>query len=388
MALRSLKAVDTRFGIDRTSTATRGGITKRVTVSVANDGSNDALNVPVFIQMPIYNYSLDRTNYVDFPQEQLPPEIQTGQVPLHVDRDGVRTIMLYAPILRGRSSTLINLDVEIPINYGEFPFAAQILRPMSELADGLDPRPGEIPNGVIASSAFLNPNSPDRTACYAELFRQIFFAILSDVLGRDCLKAGWLAVTGLADAASGIFLGAVTGNLNTWGIISAFASKFASAGISAVECAGKQIPWIKAISLALTLVQILSQLDDCLLDGNYKNVVVFRQPFSIDPNEKLGPAGYGAEKFVGVQQPIEYRINFENLATAEAPAQVVRIVDQLPPTLDPRTFRLKEIGFKQYSVAVPDNRAFFQTRMRLGEDLGNIQAEISAGLNIQNGTVT
>ncbi|MBX3265900.1 MAG: PD40 domain-containing protein [Acidobacteria bacterium] len=369
-------------------TATRGGITKRVTVSVANDGSNDALNVPVFIQMPIYNYSLDRTNYVDFPQEQLPPEIQTGQVPLHVDRDGVRTIMLYAPILRGRSSTLINLDVEIPINYGEFPFAAQILRPMSELADGLDPRPGEIPNGVIASSAFLNPNSPDRTACYAELFRQIFFAILSDVLGRDCLKAGWLAVTGLADAASGIFLGAVTGNLNTWGIISAFASKFASAGISAVECAGKQIPWIKAISLALTLVQILSQLDDCLLDGNYKNVVVFRQPFSIDPNEKLGPAGYGAEKFVGVQQPIEYRINFENLATAEAPAQVVRIVDQLPPTLDPRTFRLKEIGFKQYSVAVPDNRAFFQTRMQLGEDLGNIQAEISAGLNIQNGTVT
>ncbi|QYO65309.1 CARDB domain-containing protein [Leptolyngbya sp. 7M] len=369
-------------------TATRGGVKKRVVFSVANDGLNDALNVPIFIQMPIYGYQLDRSNYLDLPQEQLPPDITPSQVPLHIDIDGVRTIMLYAPIIRSRSTTNIQLDIDIPFNFGAFPLSVQILRPMSEFANGLDPRPGEVPEGLIAASAFLNPPTPVDPSCYVELFRQVFFAVLSEVLGRDCLKAGWLAVTGLADAASGLFLGAATGSLNTWGIISAFAQKFSSAAISSVECAGKSIPWIKAFSLAVTLVQILSQLDDCLTNGNFKTTVLFRQPTSFDPNEKLGPDGFGPEKFVGIQQPIEYRINFENLASAEAPAQVIRIVDQLPPTLDPRTLRLREIGFKQYRIVVPENRAFYQTRLQLGEDLGNLQAEISAGLNITDGTVT
>ncbi|MCV4861313.1 hypothetical protein OFB63_35220, partial [Escherichia coli] len=80
--------------------------------------------------------------------------------------------------------------------------------------------------------------------------------------------------------------------------------------------------------------------------------------------------------------PIEYRINFENVATAGAPAQIIKIVDQLPPELDPRTLRLREIGFKQYRIIVPENRSFFQTKLQLGEDLGNIKADISAGINI------
>ncbi|MCV5960696.1 hypothetical protein OFO30_35460, partial [Escherichia coli] len=84
-----------------------------------------------------------------------------------------------------------------------------------------------------------------------------------------------------------------------------------------------------------------------------------RRPFSLDPNEKLGPEGYGPEHFIGINQPIEYRINFENVATAGAPAQIIKIVDQLPPELDPRTLRLREIGFKQYRIIVPENRSFF-----------------------------
>jgi len=108
----------------------------------------------------------------------------------------------------------------------------------------------------------------------------------------------------------------------------------------------------------------------------------------IDPNEKLTADGYGEQKFVSVQQEIPYTINFENLSAATAYAQRIRITDQLDPNLDPRTLRLREIGFKQNRFRIPDNRAFFQQRVQLGPDLGNLLADISAGVDLSTGTVT
>jgi subtilase family serine protease len=107
-----------------------------------------------------------------------------------------------------------------------------------------------------------------------------------------------------------------------------------------------------------------------------------------DPNEKLSPDGYGEPRFVPIQQEIPYTINFENVSTATAYAQRIRITDQLDPNLDPRTLRLREIGFKQYRIQVPDNRAFFQQRVQLGADLGNLLADISAGVDLSTGMVT
>jgi subtilase family serine protease len=109
---------------------------------------------------------------------------------------------------------------------------------------------------------------------------------------------------------------------------------------------------------------------------------------AIDPNEKLSPDGYGPQRFVSVQQEIPYTVNFENLAEATAYAQRIRITDHLDPDLDWRTFRLKEIGFKQYRFQVPENRAFFQQRVQLGADLNNLLADISAGIDISTGTIT
>jgi len=108
----------------------------------------------------------------------------------------------------------------------------------------------------------------------------------------------------------------------------------------------------------------------------------------MDPNEKLSPDGYGEPRFLPIQQDVPYTINFENVATATAYAQRIRITDQLDPNLDARTLRLREIGFKQYRIQVTDNRAFFQQRVQLGADLGNLLADISAGVDLSTGTVT
>ncbi|MEJ7862508.1 MAG: CARDB domain-containing protein [Pyrinomonadaceae bacterium] len=107
-----------------------------------------------------------------------------------------------------------------------------------------------------------------------------------------------------------------------------------------------------------------------------------------DPNDKVGPSGFSPQAFIATQQQLPYTINFENVSTATAHAQRIRVVDQLDPNLDWRTFRLKEIGFGSYRITVPENRAFFQQRIQLGAEFNNLLADINAGVDIATGKVT
>lgn len=188
------------------------------------------------------------------------------------------------------------------------------------------------------------------------------------------------------DLATNFTLKSATGNsVSGFDAVSALANKLISSlGKFAIDCAEHAIPLIKALSIAITVIQLAYQLADCLGIVD----LVITGIGSIDPNEKIGPAGYDAEKFVPVKQPLLYRINFENKAAATAPAQQIRIVDKLPATLDARTVRLREIGFKQTRVEIPENRSFYQNRLQLGADLNNLQADLSAGLDITTGQVS
>ncbi|MUG93294.1 hypothetical protein F7734_12990 [Scytonema sp. UIC 10036] len=109
------------------------------------------------------------------------------------------------------------------------------------------------------------------------------------------------------------------------------------------------------------------------------NVVVSR-----DPNDILGPQGFGAEHWV-TSDPLNYTIRFENDPVfATAPAQVVRITQQLDSDLDFRTFRVGDFGFGDTFIDVPDNRAFYQTRLDLTATKG-IYVDVVAGIDIATG---
>jgi len=58
---------------------------------------------------------------------------------------------------------------------------------------------------------------------------------------------------------------------------------------------------------------------------------------SWDPNEKVAPSGYGSQGFISTVGRMNYRILFENLKTAQAPAWRVIIVDTLRSEYDPAT---------------------------------------------------
>jgi RHS repeat-associated protein len=106
-----------------------------------------------------------------------------------------------------------------------------------------------------------------------------------------------------------------------------------------------------------------------------------------DPNELIGPAGFGARGFVTPDQTLPYTIRFENIPTATAPAQKVVITEQLDPHLDFSTFELGDFGFGNLVVHVPEGRTFFSTRVDARGTLG-VFVDVAARLDLMTGLVT
>ncbi len=103
-----------------------------------------------------------------------------------------------------------------------------------------------------------------------------------------------------------------------------------------------------------------------------------------DPNDILGPAGFGEEKWITASSTLPYTIRFENLATATAPAQQVVITQQLDADLDFRTYRVGDFGWGDLFFDVPDNRAFYNQRLDLTATKG-YYVDVSAGIDVITG---
>lgn len=106
---------------------------------------------------------------------------------------------------------------------------------------------------------------------------------------------------------------------------------------------------------------------------------------SHDPNAKHGPEGVGDTHAVAADAVMNYTILFENKDTAEAPASVVTVTDQLEASLDLTRFRLGEIAFGDTLVQVPSNRSFHFETLRLANGMDLV---IVASLDPQSRTAT
>ena len=107
------------------------------------------------------------------------------------------------------------------------------------------------------------------------------------------------------------------------------------------------------------------------------------RPF--DPNDILGPPGYGDARWVPADSILDYTIRFENdPELASAPAQRVTIDQLLDDALDLRTFRLHTFGFGDHFFEVPANRSFYQTRLDLVDEM-NLYVDFTAGVNVITG---
>lgn len=102
---------------------------------------------------------------------------------------------------------------------------------------------------------------------------------------------------------------------------------------------------------------------------------------SVDPNEMRGPGGYGEDRWIAARRPLTYRVLFENLPTASAPAQTVSVVVPIDAELRPGSFRVRDINIAGETYEVAGNSPFFQTRIDLRETVG-VFVDVIAGVNL------
>ncbi|HRY31769.1 MAG TPA: T9SS type A sorting domain-containing protein [Bacteroidales bacterium] len=108
---------------------------------------------------------------------------------------------------------------------------------------------------------------------------------------------------------------------------------------------------------------------------------------SRDPNEIVGPAGYGDPKYVSSKKPLDYLINFENDPEfATAPAQRVLVTYKLDPHMNLSSVKLGEFGFGNLLFTVPPNTSFYSNRLDVRDSLG-LFVDVTAGINVGEGTV-
>ena len=107
-----------------------------------------------------------------------------------------------------------------------------------------------------------------------------------------------------------------------------------------------------------------------------------------DPNDKVGPAGFGVSDFVADSTLLPYRIDFENASTATAPAQEVVITDQLSSNVDWSSFRIAEIGWGDLVLAIPPDSQHYQTTVPMTYNGETFDVLVQIGINLSTGLIT
>ncbi|MEO1006874.1 MAG: hypothetical protein AAFW67_13760, partial [Cyanobacteria bacterium J06638_38] len=153
---------------------------------------------------------------------------------------------------------------------------------------------------------------------------------------------------------------------------------------------GARYPW-----LAQRILRVPSWLRNSALGGLLGNIfgddianALSNIVNSFDPNDIIGPAGFGEQGWIPSPQILPYTIRFENEAErATAPAVLVSIIHTLDPDLDLDSFELGDFGFGDLVVDVPDGFQNYSERLDLRNTIGSF-VDFEATLDRATGTVT
>jgi PKD repeat protein len=102
---------------------------------------------------------------------------------------------------------------------------------------------------------------------------------------------------------------------------------------------------------------------------------------SFDPNDKTSTEGFGAQGFVDSDAVVDYRVDFENLADASAPAHQIVVTDVLDVDLDLTTFELTEIAFANQSIAIPNGLDHYEAVVPFDAEGTGILVDVNASLD-------
>ena len=128
---------------------------------------------------------------------------------------------------------------------------------------------------------------------------------------------------------------------------------------------------------------IVTSEDNCVSTATIK-ITEIQVQCSSDPNDITGPEGYGPEKWVSINDNLNYHVRFENdpvLATAAALRVTVDV--PLDEHVNPQSLRIGDFGFANMNFTVPENQVFYSTQLDVRDSL-DIYVQVTAGIDLVN----
>jgi hypothetical protein len=108
---------------------------------------------------------------------------------------------------------------------------------------------------------------------------------------------------------------------------------------------------------------------------------------SYDPNDLIGPAGYGPQGFIQPIDPFLYTVDFENVGSVAA--QDVTVTQQLDSDLDWSTFQLGSFGWGSESISVPAGLTRFRTAVAYQNNDGTaLNVQVDLNFDVTTGLLT
>ncbi len=148
---------------------------------------------------------------------------------------------------------------------------------------------------------------------------------------------------------------------------------------------------LTVVGAAKTTNQSLQSITKCINSPPTPNTPGPNSPVPVvvsrDPNDVVGPAGFGTQGWLTPNQTLPYAIRFENAEDAGAAAVFVTVTQQLDPDLDWNTFQLGDFGFGNFYIDVPDGFQNYSTRVDARNTIGYF-VDFAANLNQATGQVT
>lgn len=192
-----------------------------------------------------------------------------------------------------------------------------------------------------------------------------------------CILTGigcWGTFTAVGVGIPGAIIGGAVCGLGAASCLNSIAGLFGKGGTSPASVGGVDLLGCIVTDLK---APSLGTLANC--GGQYLCNQVVK---SCDPNDIIGPQGYGTGKYVAAKSMMPYTIRFENDSTfATAPAQKVEIRQALDTDINPLSFRLKDFGFGDFTFSVPENASAYFNTVDLPDSLG-YDLQITAGIDI------
>ncbi len=123
---------------------------------------------------------------------------------------------------------------------------------------------------------------------------------------------------------------------------------------------------VQTVLASSTIVLLAKELDKA---GDYVHYKYYEPVQSLDPNEKAGPAGFGDSGFIQPEIECNYTTYFENVDSATAAAQEIRIIDTLDSNLDISTFQFGSFQIADTVIDLSINGLSFHRNVILNDSV-------------------